>query len=79
MDWVLENAVRPAVASMSLGSSFSRAVNYAVDRMYRAGIVVSVAAGNDNIDACRVSLVRHIKLRIQALINILIFTDRCSF
>ena len=55
MDWVLENAVKPAVASMSLGSSFSRAVNYAVDRMYRAGIVVSVAAGNDNIDACLVS------------------------
>ena len=27
----------------------------------------------------RQKLVRQIKLRIQALINILIFTDRCSF
>ena len=55
MDWVATNAISPAVASMSLGGGFSNAVNDAVDRLYSAGIVVSVAAGNENSDACRKS------------------------
>ena len=52
MDWVATNALSPAIASMSLGGGFSNAVNEAVNRLYTAGIVVSVAAGNENGDAC---------------------------
>ncbi|XP_072043007.1 extracellular serine proteinase-like [Amphiura filiformis] len=53
MDWVGMNAQYPAVVSMSLGtSSVYSPINYAVARLHNAGIVVSVAAGNDNDLAC---------------------------
>jgi len=55
MDWVTANAIQPAVASMSLGGGRSSASNAAIGRMYDAGIVVSVAAGNSNQDACNFS------------------------
>ena len=40
---------------MSLGGGFSKAVNNAVKRLYDSGVVVVVAAGNENEDACRSS------------------------
>ncbi|XP_022108088.1 proteinase K-like, partial [Acanthaster planci] len=43
------------VVSMSLGWSRSETINTAVREMVTAGFVVSVAAGNSNIDACKVS------------------------
>ena len=55
MDWVLVNAVKPAVASMSFGGLVSHSINSAVEHLYMQGIVVSVAAGNDNSTACETS------------------------
>jgi len=55
MDWVGTNAIRPAVASMSLGGGFSQALNDALDSIVEAGIVVVTASGNENTDACRKS------------------------
>lgn len=55
MDWVGRNAIRPAVASMSLGGGFSQALNDALDSIVEAGIVVVTASGNENTDACRKS------------------------
>jgi subtilisin family serine protease len=55
MDWLRVNRVRPAVANMSLGGGYSKAVNVAVDQMYSNGIFVVVAAGNSAVDACDVS------------------------
>jgi len=53
MDWLVLNAERPSVASMSLGGSGnSPAMANAVDRCVAAGIVVVVAGGNENTDAC---------------------------
>ena len=52
MDWVLENAQYPAVASMSLGGGGANALDRAVKRLYEANIPVSVAAMNENYDAC---------------------------
>jgi len=52
MDWVGSNAIRPAVASMSLGGGFSQALNDALDSIVEAGIVVVTASGNENTDAC---------------------------
>ncbi|PFH59488.1 hypothetical protein XA68_12275 [Ophiocordyceps unilateralis] len=42
---------RGVVANMSLGGSFSAAINSAAAAMIRAGVFLSVAAGNDNRDA----------------------------
>jgi subtilisin family serine protease len=44
-----------AVANMSLGGRFSQALNDAVANSINDGISYAVAAGNDNINACRIS------------------------
>lgn len=57
MNWVAK--VHPlterAVASMSLGASFSSTVNAAVDNLTADGVTVVVAAGNSAADACTFS------------------------
>lgn len=55
LDWVAKNRVLPAVANMSLGGGKSSAINTAVANVVKAGVIVSVAAGNSNADACRYS------------------------
>jgi subtilisin family serine protease len=59
MDWVAgqhsSNPGQKSVANMSLGGGRSNSINSAVQRMVEVGIVVAVAAGNDNGDACNVS------------------------
>jgi len=56
MDWVEtkhEDDPKPVVLSMSLGSSGnSDAMKAAVNRAIASGVMVVVAAGNDNSDAC---------------------------
>jgi subtilisin family serine protease len=55
IDWVTKNAVKPAVANMSLGGPASSALNAAVARSIAAGVTYAVAAGNDNANACNQS------------------------
>jgi subtilisin family serine protease len=55
IDWVTRNAVKPAVANMSLGGSTSKTLNDAVKKSIASGITYAVAAGNDNRDACKQS------------------------
>ena len=55
VDWLRANAVRPAVANMSLGGGSSSALNAAVDSLVASGVVTAVAAGNSAVDACGVS------------------------
>lgn len=53
IDWIVVNAVKPAVISMSLGGpKGGTAYETAINQAYTAGISVVVAAGNDNTDAC---------------------------
>lgn len=52
VDWVTANAVKPAVANMSLGGGASQALDEAVLRSAAAGIFYAVAAGNEGKDAC---------------------------
>lgn len=54
LDFIIGNhaANTPAVANMSLGSSFDAAVNTAVANTIADGVSVVVAAGNSNLDAC---------------------------
>ena len=55
IDWVTKNAVKPAVANMSIGGPVSSALNAAVARSIAAGVTYAVAAGNDNTNACNQS------------------------
>ena len=55
VDWVTANAQKPAVANMSLGGSYSRALDDAVKRSARSGVFYAVAAGNSGAKACNYS------------------------
>jgi subtilisin family serine protease len=55
IDWVRQNAIKPAVANMSLGGGLSTALNAATTNLWNSGVFVAVAAGNDNVDACTAS------------------------
>ena len=55
VDWVRANHVKPAVANLSLGGGYSRALNTAVSNLAAAGVATAVAAGNEDQDACAVS------------------------
>ncbi len=58
VDWVTANAVRPAVANMSLGGGASSALDTAVRNSIASGIVYGIAAGNSGADACNSSPAR---------------------
>jgi serine protease len=40
MNWVAENHVKPAVASLSLGGGFAQSIHDAVATMHAAGVIV---------------------------------------
>ncbi len=52
VDWVTANRVLPAVANLSLGGGASTALDTAVNNLFNSGVSVSVAAGNENTNAC---------------------------
>jgi subtilisin family serine protease len=58
VDWVTQNAVKPAIANMSLGGGASQAVDDAVRNSANSGIFYSIAAGNDGANACNYSPAR---------------------
>jgi subtilisin family serine protease len=58
VDWVTANAVKPAVANMSLGGGASTAMDNAVRNSIASGIVYSIASGNSNANACGTSPAR---------------------
>ncbi|RMW39245.1 MAG: S8 family peptidase [Nitrosopumilus sp.] len=55
IDWVASNSDIIDVANMSLGGSYSQAINDAVESAISAGVVFVVAAGNEDTDACSTS------------------------
>ncbi|WP_187787851.1 S8 family serine peptidase [Salmonella sp. S146_54837] len=59
-EWVATNGIRPAVASMSLGGGASQTSDDGVQGMIDSGVLVAVAAGNDDSFACSKSPARTI-------------------
>ena len=55
VDWITVNAVHPAVANMSLGGGIQPALDTAVANSIASGITYTLAAGNNNGDACMIS------------------------
>jgi subtilisin family serine protease len=58
IDWVTANAVKPAVANMSLGGPAGSVLDNAVKASINSGVTYAVAAGNENVDACTTSPAR---------------------
>jgi subtilisin family serine protease len=58
LDYVKTNKIKAFVANLSLGGKASKVVDDATDKLYQAGGIVVVAAGNDDIDACTISPAR---------------------
>lgn len=58
IEWVTTNAIKPAVANLSLGGGTSAALDAAVQNSIAAGITYVVAAGNSNLEACNYSPAR---------------------
>lgn len=58
VDWVTANAVKPAVANMSLFNLPSSALDGAVTNSIDSGVTYTVAAGNWGVDACLFSPAR---------------------
>ena len=52
VDWITENAVKPAVVNMSLGGGAYEPLDIAIENSIAAGINYSISAGNGNTDAC---------------------------
>lgn len=52
VDWVTRNAIKPAVANMSLGGGPDAVLDAAVERSIQSGVTYAIAAGNSNADAC---------------------------
>jgi aqualysin 1 len=52
VDWTRANAVKPAVANMSLGGPNNKTLDTAVKRLADSGVPVAIAAGNSSTPAC---------------------------
>ena len=59
INWVTANAVKPAVANMSLGGGASTSIDNAVtNSINNGGVTYAIAAGNSNANACNSSPAR---------------------
>ncbi|MGW0827982.1 S8 family peptidase [Streptomyces sp. NPDC002845] len=58
IDWVAQNAVKPAVANMSLGGGVDTALDTAVRGAIASGVTFAVAAGNSSANASNYSPAR---------------------
>jgi subtilisin family serine protease len=58
VNWVTQNAAKPAVANMSLGGGVSTTLDNAVANSISSGVTYALAAGNSTANACNSSPAR---------------------
>lgn len=58
VEWITENAVKPATVNMSLGGAAYDLLDLAIENSIATGINYALAAGNGNTDACSSSPAR---------------------
>ncbi|MBM0229552.1 S8 family serine peptidase [Micromonospora sp. ATA51] len=70
IDWVTANAVKPAVANMSLGGSANSSIDTAVTNSINSGITYAVAAGNGDIFGNRQNACNYSPARVASAITV---------
>ncbi|WBB65700.1 S8 family serine peptidase [Micromonospora sp. WMMD812] len=70
IDWVTANAVKPAVANMSLGGGANSSIDTAVTNSINSGITYAVAAGNGDIFGNRQNACNYSPARVPAAITV---------
>ncbi|MFY1573766.1 S8 family peptidase [Verrucosispora sp. WMMD703] len=70
IDWVTANAVKPAVANMSLGGGANTSVDNAVINSINSGVTYAVAAGNGNAFGQRQNACNYSPARAAAAITV---------
>jgi subtilisin family serine protease len=70
IDWVTANAVKPAVANMSLGGSSNSSVDTATNTMIQSGVPTAVAAGNGNFIGRQANACNYSPARVPAAMTV---------
>ncbi|MGW0213251.1 S8 family peptidase [Micromonospora chokoriensis] len=70
IDWVTANAVKPAVANMSLGGGANTSIDTAVTNSINSGITYAVAAGNGNALGVRQNACNYSPARVASAITV---------
>jgi len=70
IDWVAANAVRPAVANMSLGGGANTAIDNAVNNAINRGITFAIASGNGDLLGNRQNACNYSPARVPAAITV---------
>lgn len=70
INWVTSNAIKPAVANMSLGGSASTTIDNAVSSSIASGVTYGVAAGNGNILGVRQNACNYSPARVTTAITV---------
>jgi hypothetical protein len=70
IDWVTANAVKPAVANMSLGGGANTAIDNAVSGSISSGVTYAIAAGNGDIFGNRQNACNYSPARVAAAITV---------
>ncbi|MEV1315558.1 S8 family serine peptidase [Micromonospora arborensis] len=70
IDWVTANAVKPAVANMSLGGGANSSIDTAINNSINSGITYAVAAGNGNALGVRQNACNYSPARVASAITV---------
>ena len=70
IDWVTSNAIKPAVANMSLGGRGTTTIDTAVSASIASGVTYGVAAGNGNIFGIRQNACNYSPARVATAITV---------
>ncbi|GAB3949438.1 S8 family peptidase [Micromonospora vulcania] len=70
IDWVTANAIKPAVANMSLGGGANSSIDTAVANSISSGVTYAVAAGNGNSLGVRQNACNYSPARVASAITV---------